>query len=259
MLLQPANPEIQVSFDNHQFLEEESAFKVFNCRLSLSFQELGRESLGILPPDHFIRDSFSFIDHSFSDNFFRDPLNCDTLAFDNFGRQSIEGRESLGILQINKQDLRFGDENACIPEVLLPIDENSIEIDGYSLNTGFLFPKSRQLSSRESESLSFVSFHSNSLDGPSKIYRLSRSDSPKNTNTPLSLLNNARLLNTECDESRQRFHSVPDCIDHMCLKIPKILLSFQGEILDQDNEVNFVSIFVIACYFFYTYVITFSA
>nr|XP_023024730.1 uncharacterized protein LOC111512801 [Leptinotarsa decemlineata]XP_023024731.1 uncharacterized protein LOC111512801 [Leptinotarsa decemlineata] len=184
-------------------------------RLSMSFQDVGKESLGILPMD-FEKDALSFSNISFSAN--RELGFKSIFNISQNGRESLDsGRESLGILQINKLDDRLGNEDENIPEIMLStIPENS-EVFGNVLDTAFLFPSPRKtlFSSTSSQNSAFPSFNSGSLEEPSKIYSLSRIEPASSISSMLdfnsvpSELNKAKMMSPEAIEKRLRIHSTP--------------------------------------------------
>ncbi|CAG9822969.1 unnamed protein product [Phaedon cochleariae] len=206
----------------------------FFGRPSMPFQDLGRESLGILPCD-FGRDSLGFLNIT-------STMNIESSSFEHFPHisdfrpDSLDcGKESLGILNQSMLDLNFGevlntafvcpgsflDNKEKTPLIkLTTINESNDGVFTEAIDTSaFIFPSPRRpiLSSISSQNSGAPSFNSCSLDGPSKIYSVSKSEYtfPSYNNMDISLgnsdLNKAKFMSdTEIEEQRKRIKSMPN-------------------------------------------------
>uniref|UniRef100_A0A6P7GZ56 Uncharacterized protein DDB_G0280205-like isoform X1 n=1 Tax=Diabrotica virgifera virgifera TaxID=50390 RepID=A0A6P7GZ56_DIAVI len=174
-----------------------------NIPLSPSFHQSleisdGRESLGILPPNFDSEANF----FNFTD---RDSLNFKNILLED----SDPGRESLGILQINDLNVNFGNDTDTMPDIKLSFIDK-VNQTHQILDTGFLITSPSKFLISATSPNSVLSFNSNSLEFPSKIFTLTRTDFSSSLFSPSkSLFNNAHIINS-CDvEQRNRINSQP--------------------------------------------------
>ncbi|XP_072380454.1 uncharacterized protein [Diabrotica undecimpunctata] len=165
---------------------------------SLEIYPDGRESLGILSPNFDSEANF----FNFTD---RDSLSFKNILLED----SDPGRESLGILQINDLDVNFGNDTDKIPDIKLSFIDN-VNQAHQVLDTGFLITSPSKFLISTTSPNSVLSFNSNSLEFPSKIFTLTRTDFSSSLFSPSkSLFNNAHIINS-CDvEQRNRINSQP--------------------------------------------------
>ncbi|CAG9831247.1 unnamed protein product [Diabrotica balteata] len=169
-----------------------------NFHESLEIYPDGRESLGILPPNFDSEPNF----FTFTD---RDSLSFKNILLED----SDPGRESLGILQINDLDVNFGNDTDKIPDIKLSFIDK-VNQAHQVLDTGFLITSPSKLLISATSPNSVLSFNSNSLEFPSKIFTLTRTDFSSSVfSSSKSLFNNAHIINS-CDvEQRNRINSQP--------------------------------------------------
>ncbi|XP_056644981.1 uncharacterized protein DDB_G0288805-like [Diorhabda sublineata] len=200
----------------------------------------GRESLGILHPE-FEKESNFF---NISD---KEQLSLSKNIL--YLEDSDIGRESLGILQINNLNINFGDEDEKVPDIMLSFVE-SVNNSTKVLDTGFLISSpSRQLVSATSQN-SGLSFNSTSLEYPSKIFTLTKSDQTNSVfSHSHSIFNNANFMTTKDLDVRSRAYSQPQQVSNNLMeageffwstgkptKINKICQDIHHEKLEFDDN-----------------------
>lgn len=165
--------------------------------LSSSTQE-GRESLGILSLDfrEDVQNSSNFLNVTVFD---LESLNSQ-FDFQSLNPHSDLGRESLGILHIDQLNvnLEIQDDNSPGISLLSPVPTNLNFTR--NLDTAFLMTPTKYSNS---------SFNSNSLELPSKIFVLTKSDNSVASSAGQSFLNNAQIMTTSNEENRLRCMSQP--------------------------------------------------
>ncbi|XP_018577040.1 dentin sialophosphoprotein-like [Anoplophora glabripennis] len=196
--------------------------------------------MGILPPD-FGRDSLGFMNintletdrESLGIVQFRESLSFrrESLGIMNLkdlGRESLDsGRESLGILYVKSPDVKFGDEEKRIPDIILSTIEESIGESSNVLDTAFLEPCSRKSSALSCSSSVNPSFNSLSLEGPSRIYSVSSLRNFKDTMN-LTYSNSSGLSSIHSPLNKGKIFSPGEL--GLRSKIQSVPESFQGQL-----------------------------
>ncbi|XP_057667273.1 uncharacterized protein LOC130900591 [Diorhabda carinulata] len=164
----------------------------------------GKESSGILHPGFGKESNFWSI------------LEKEQLSFKNilYLENSDIGRESVGILQIDNLNLHFDDEKEKGSDIILSSVEN-VNNSSKILDTGFLIcSHSPQIVSSTSLH-SGLSFNSTSLELPSKIFTLTKSDKTNSVfSHSHSIFNNAKFFTTTDLEVRSRAYSQPQQVSN---------------------------------------------
>lgn len=185
--------------------------------------EFGRESLGILPLD-FGRESLGILTSGFRDSLdfssnkyleeLKSPFTIEKFfESTHFNDDSLNNRrESLGILHPSILETGFGKPNSQPSDFLLTtITEVENESVCDIFNKAFVLLNSQKISS---SSLSSVSFNTNSIEEPSKIYSIHCTHEDVFTNSPANFL--ALKLNKSSRENhlpvcnRIKINSVPN-------------------------------------------------
>lgn len=159
--------------------------------------EFGRESLGILPPD-FYRESLGILfsdpgrqSLGFSNSFFLNdintPLECRNFSqISNFDHEQLDtGKESLGILNLTSIDKMLGMQSSKVPDLILTtVSETESVCDIF--NNGFLLCSPRK--SSLTSTFSHISFNTNSVEEPSKIFSLTSANDDVFSNSATDLV-----------------------------------------------------------------------
>lgn len=180
--------------------------------------DLGRESLGILPPD-FQRESLGFSNTSFLNDLKQGFMQ----ASYEFDRESLtNGKESLGILNFTMIDTNFAAQESTTPNIFITACNENVESANDIFNRAFIFPSPRAISPHSIASS--LSFHSNSIEELSKI----------------SSISSEHLLQTvisrnylSVGNNRLRIQSLPNMVTRSS---PMIQLSFNEQVSDKSNN-----------------------